>query len=180
MAVTVTNVLQSPADVYIGTTGATEPANADAVPGVPFTDAGATEGGTSVAINQTYSKMAVDQVALAVGAKLVTQELRAATTLAEATLANIRSAVNAASAAGTKLELDSDVTNAVPNYASVLIVGQRPGGGNRVVGLRRALSVENVSMPHQKDNKTVIPITWDAFYVSSSVKALFVDDTPGP
>lgn len=181
MTVTVTNLLQGPAQLWVGTFGATEPANADAAPGTGWTSAGATDGGVKLAINQTYSSMVIDQIAIPVGARLNTQAFAIDTNLAEATLANLRSALNlAASASGTSLELDPTISNAEPNYAAVMLVGQRPGGGNRLVIIRRALSTANVGIEFKKDAKTVVPVTFSGYYVSAAVKPIKIDDTPGP
>lgn len=174
------NVLQGPADVYTGNFGATEPANAAAViDSTAWKFVGATDGGATLTLSQTYSNMEVDQVALPVGARRTAQSVELATTLAEATLANLRRAFNAAISAGTTFELDSQIANADPTYTSVLLKGLSPGGSPRLVIIRRALSTANVALAWKKDGKTVIPVTFSGYYVSQSIAAFKVDDTPG-
>lgn len=181
MTVTTTNLLQGPADVWTGTFGVTEPANAAATPGTGWVNAGATDGGVTLTLGQTYSNMTVDQVAMPVGSRLTEQNASVATTLAEATLANIRVALNQAISAATTAEFGGDdIVNSDPTYQAVLLKGRAPGGTGRIVILRRTLSTESIGVPFQKDGKTVIPVTWTAYYVSSSIKAVKIDDTPGP
>lgn len=180
MSVTVSNLLQGPAVVYVGPFGTTEPANADAVPAVGWVDVGGTDGGAKATINQSYSNMTVDQVAIPVGSRLQTQEVSVSTTMAEATLANLRAALNLTTGAGTFLEIDPTISNAEPNYCAVLLKGQRPGGGSRLIIVRRALSTANFDMSFDKGTKTMIPVTFTGFYVSSAVKPIRIDDTPGP
>lgn len=180
MSVTVTNLLQGPAAVWIGTFGATEPVNADAAPGTGWTNVGGTDGGAKLTVSQSYSNLTVDQIAMPVGSRMTDLSVSVDTSLAEATLANLKTALNMAAGAGTSLELDPTITNADPNYAAVLLIGQRPGGGNRLVIIRRALATGNVELAYAKDKQTVIPVTFSGFYVSAAVKPIKIDDTPGP
>jgi hypothetical protein len=279
MGVTVSNLLQGPAEIFATSFGATEPASASA-PITVHRDLGATDGGATVTISQTYSPMKVDQVAMAVGSRKVDQSIRSATSLAEATLDNLRLALNqpggsggtaevqtiglGSATAGTVqitfmgqttaaipynataaqvqaalealtnvapgdvvvtgtawptvltftfggawgstnvdqmtavgtgltggtvtiatttggvapdyLELDAEIGNNEPPYSSYILRGQRPGGGNRLVVIRRALSVETVEMSWTKDNKTMVPVTMEGYYVSKTVKAVRIDD----
>src|SRR4051812_39451996 len=101
--VTPTNVFSGPSDVWHGTFGATEPANALAAPGAGFTNVGGTDGGTTATIMQTYFDHEVDQVDMAVGARRTALAITVATTMAEPTLANLRRALNQAASAATKL-----------------------------------------------------------------------------
>lgn len=178
--VTTTNVLQGLVDIFTGSFGATEPADTGAViDSAVWTFTGATDGGATLTLGQSYSNKVVDQVALPVGAELVTQEATVAVNLAEATLANLRRAMNDSATTGTTFELNSDVRNSEPNFVAVLLKGKGPGGDPRLVIVRRALSTASVGIPFKKDGLTVFPVTWSAYYVSTSVKAVKVDDTPG-
>lgn len=180
MAVTTSALLQGPADVFVGAFGATEPANAATAPGVGWTDCGGTTDGVTLTLGQTYSNMSVDQVAMPVGSRLTEQSATVATNLAEVTLANIRRALNQATSAATTLEFGGeDIVNSDPTYQAVLLRGRAPGGTPRLVILRRTLSTESIGVPFQKDGMTVLPVTWTAYYVSQSIKAVKIDDTPG-
>lgn len=179
MAVTVTNILAGPATLYHGTFGATEPATADVAPGVGWTDLGGTDGGARLVVSQTYTPLTVDQVAMAVGTRKTEQSVSIATSLAEPTLENLGIALNATPAADS-LELDAEIGNEEPDYSAILLVGQKPGGGPRIVVIRRALSTESVEMAWTKDGKTMIPVTFTGYYVSPSVSAIKIDDSEAP
>lgn len=178
MAITVTNVLQGPADIWTGAVGVAEPTSNATAPGAGWVNAGSTSGGTKLSIKPGYGMLTVDQAALPVGARLQDMTVEVSTTLAEQTLANLRVALNQAVAATTFLEVDSAITNTDPNYAAVLLIGQRPGGGGRMVIVRKVLSTAGVETEYKKDGQTLIPVTLTGFYVSSSIKPVRVDDTP--
>lgn len=178
MTITVTNLLQGPADIYVGTVGAVEPTSVATI-GVAWTNVGSTSGGSKLTINQNYSMLTVDQTAIQVDARLQTVTHEVSTTLAEPTLANLRIALNMASSAGTTLIPDPSANvNTSPAYGAVLLAGTRPGGGARLVILRRCLSTASVDLEHKKDGQTVLPITFSAFYVSSAVLPVKIDETP--
>lgn len=179
MTVTVTNLLMGPAELYVATFGATEPVNASTDPGVDWTNVGGTDGGATLTINQTYTPMNVDQIAMPVGARKTEQVLSVATSLAEATLANLRLAVNNYSGTGDTIELGAEVDNTDPEYVAFLLRGQKPGGGGRNVILRRALSTESIGMAWQKAGQTLIPVTMTGYYVSDAIKAIKIDDSAG-
>lgn len=175
--ITPSNVLQGPADILTGAFGATEPATADGIiDSTVWTFVGATDGGATLTVKRSYSNMVVDQVALPVGTRLVTQEVTLATTLAEATLANLRKALNDAST-GTVFDLNSEIANANPTYTAILLKGLSPNGTPRLVKIRRALSTADVTQAYKKDGKTVIPVTFTGFYVSKSISAFEIDET---
>jgi hypothetical protein len=180
MAVTTTNLLMGPAEVWVGAFGVTEPANAEATPGTGWTNVGGTTDGVTLSLGQTYTAMSVDQVAMQVGSRLTEQTASVATNLAEVTLANLRTALNQAAGAGTSVEFGGeDIVNSDPDYQAVLLKGTGPGGDPRIVILRRTLSTESIDVPFTKDGMTVVPVTWTAYYVSASIKAVKIDDTPG-
>lgn len=178
MGVTTTNLLMGPAKVYIAPFGTTEPLNADIELAAEWTDVGGTLDGANINIEQTYTELLVDQIAMRVGSRLTSQNVSVTVNMAEATLANMRVATNTAAGAGTTFELDPTISNAEPNYVAVIFEGQRPGGGNRRFIIRRALSIEAIEMAFTKDGQTVIPTTFGAHYVSDSIKPVKLDDTP--
>lgn len=181
MAVQTENLLMGPVDVYHGAFGAAEPADAEVAPGVGWTDLGGTDGGVTLTLGQTFTPMTVDQVAMAVDSRLTDETITVATSLAEATLDNLRRARNAVADAATEYEFGGElVTNSSPNYSAILLKGLAPEGTPRLVVIRRCLSTESIGIPFQKDAKTVFPVTWTAYFVSSSVRAVRVDDTVTP
>lgn len=178
--VTPANVFSGPADVWVGAFGATEPAHAEAEPAVGWTNVGATDGGTTATITQTYFDHEVDQVDMPVGAQRTGLGITAATTMAEATLENLRRALNQVTSAATKLEISAVNSNTEPNYGAVLMQGPGPAGAPRLFVIRRVLSTENVAYANQKGTKTGIPVTFKGYFISSSIAPFVIDDTPAP
>ena len=97
---------------------------------------------------------------------------------AEGTLDNLRRSLNALPDLATEFEFGGALTgNEEPNYSAVFLLGQKPGGGPRLIVVRRALSTENVELAWTKDGKTMIPVTFTGYFVSESILAVRVDDT---
>lgn len=178
MAVSVANLLAGPATIYVAPFGTTEPATPATPPAAGWVDVGGTDGGARLVMNTTYTPLTVDQIAGPVGSRLSDRTITVATSMAEATLANLRTALNLAVGTGTTLEVGAEISNSEPLYKAVMIVGQKPGGGPRLVILRRALSTESIEMAWTKDGKTMIPVTFSGYYVSSSISSIKIDDTP--
>lgn len=179
MGVTVSNLLMGPATLYYGLVGALEPPSNATALGAPWTDAGGTSGGATLTIDQTFTDIAdLDQIGISPGSRRTKVGVKVATNLAEATLANLRLALNIAVSAATFLELDANIGNTDPLYGAVCLEGVKPGGGPRRCFVRRTLSVGSIGIPFQKDGTTLVPVEFDAYYVSTSVKVARIDDTP--
>ena len=178
MTVNPNNLLMGPAKIGHGIFGVTEPTNASAAWAAGITDLGATDGGATLRLGQTYTPMTVDQTTMAVGSRLTAQEVAVTTSLAEGTLDNLRRSLNALPDLATEFEFGGALTgNEEPNYSAVFLLGQKPGGGPRLIVVRRALSTENVELAWTKDGKTMIPVTFTGYFVSESILAVRVDDT---
>lgn len=181
MAVTTSQLLMGPVSIWVGAFGATEPANAGAAPGGTWFDIGGTTDGATLNLGQTYTPLVADQIPMEAGAQVTKQEVTVATNMAEPTLANFRRGLNQAASAATTLEWGGeDIVNSDPNYSAVLLQGKKPGGGPRMWIVRRVLSVESVGVPFKLDGQTVIPITWRGYYISPSIRAVKIDETPAP
>lgn len=182
MAVNVVNLLQGPVEVLHAVTGAVEPANAAAAPAVAWADIGGTDGGVTATLQQNYSPMMVDQVAMKVDARLQEQIAGVTMNAAEVTIQNLQRALNLAVVdLATKLEWGGDsVVNASPLFSAIMLRGEAPGGGPRLVIMRRTLAGGEIGMAFQKDAKTMLPLSWDAYYISQSIRSVVIDDTPGP
>lgn len=184
--VTRTNILQGPGALYYGAVGATEPADA-AVNSTPqasaWTDAGATDGGLTITVNQDFSEITVDQVADVVGRRLVGRNVTVATAMAEGTLENMTLAVNdttTASGSGYKsISLIPGQAAMVPTERAILVDGWAPGvNKRRRFVARRVLSIENVETAYQKDGKYMIPVTFGAHYVDATTSPVkWIDET---
>ena len=86
MAVTTTNLIMGPADLYIGSFGATEPLDT-AVNVSPaassWTDLGGTQDGVKLSVDQTYTPLEVDQIVDEPGARLTKRMFTIETNLAD-------------------------------------------------------------------------------------------------
>lgn len=178
MPITATDVLMGPVEIFVAEFGTAEPADVDAAPAVGWIAVGGTEEGARQIVNQTITKKRVDEVGMAVGGKITEQEVAIATSLAEARLANFRLAYNQAVSTATKVGLNGNLTNGEPPYVAVLLRGFGPGGDRRNVILRKGLSEEAVETAYSRANQTYIPIQWGGYFISESVDAFVIDDTP--
>ncbi len=189
MSVTVANLVQGPATLYIGAFGATEPLDA-AVNSTPqasaWTDLGGTVDGAELTIKQEYKELEVDQVVDIPGRRLVKRDLTVKTKLAEPTFANLVYALNdGTTATGTGF---SNFTPAFtdsatqPTYRALILHGwaAAAGGGGqskrRMVILRRILSSDDVELSYMKDKQTLLTVTWSVHYVSNVIAPFKIID----
>lgn len=180
MAVTTTNLIQGPATLYTGPFGTVEPATLSVTPGTGWTDVGGTMDGIELDINDTYTPLTVDQLILKPESRRTERELQIKTSLAEATLGNLAVAINnpaPVTATGTStLTLQDGLSAFVPIYYALLIDGFAPGGFRRRIIIRKAIQTDSTSIAYKKDDQTVIPVTFDAHYVSSSINSMIIVD----
>lgn len=181
MAVTTTNLIQGPADIYAGAFGATEPADTSFA-SVPdsgsWTDLGGTDGGITLSVNQEYAELEVDQLVDTPERRMTKREFTIATSLAEGTLANLALALNAlvtestggsAETAYTSLTAATGSSATQPTYAALLVDGYAPESNRRRFIGRKMLQTGNVSLGYSKGDKTVIPVSFVGHYVSPSI-----------
>lgn len=188
MAVSVSNLTQGPGVLYTAEVGVTEPVDTAVAtaPGAGYTDVGGTMDGVTIAVNQEYSELAVDQVVDVPGRRITKREVTLATNLAEPTLENLSIAMNAGDvtvATGSKsLVPDNDTSATQPKYRALLFDGFAPGAAadgtapRRRVLVRRALSTDNTEFAYKKDEQTVFSVTFSAHYVSSTVPSFKIID----
>lgn len=180
MSVSTTNLIQGPATLYTGLVGATEPIDTalNTAPATGWTDMGGTTGGVTLTVGTTLTMLDVDQILDPVGDVITARSIQLATSLAEATLLNLARSMNLADAAvvagttpvGLTLEPVGDVTSFTPVYRAFILDGIAPGGFRRRVIIRKAIQTAASALPHSPTAQTVIPVTFRATYVSSSIK----------
>ncbi|MCW2898571.1 MAG: hypothetical protein JWO67_836 [Streptosporangiaceae bacterium] len=188
MAVTTSNLIQGPADLYSAPFGATEPADTNAAvaapPTTPWVDCGGTDGGLKLAVDQKYGVLAVDQIVDRAGSRLIGRDFALGTNLAEATLANLQLALGGggtvttgtAPAASTfEPAFASSATQ--PIYSAFCMDGWAPGGAfRRRVILRKGLSTAKVESTYTKDKQTFIPVEFTGHYVTAAIAPIHVAD----
>jgi len=189
MAVTVANLVQGPATLYIGAFNAAEPAD-NAVASTPssavWTDLGGTVDGAELTIKQEYKELEVDQVVDIPGRRLTKRDLTVKTKLAEPTFQNLVYSLNdGTTATGTGY---SNFTPAFtdsatqPTYRALILHGWAAAAGaggqskRRMVILRRVLSSDDVELSYMKDKQTLLTVTWSVHYVSGSTAPFKIID----
>lgn len=182
MAITAQNVLQGIGEMYIGAFGATEPLDTavgtdpdDAV----WTSVGGTDGGLTVTINQEFSPLTVDQRMMPVGQRLTSRSITVSTNLKEATLENLKTAINGGTittggSGGTawkKLTPLSSQAAVVPTYIAIVVDGFAPGllGSRRRFVGRKALSTDAVEYALSRTDSTMYSLTLTLQFVSDAV-----------
>jgi hypothetical protein len=184
MSVTASNLIMGPATLYSGAFGVAEPtdANVNTAPGAGWTDAGGTQGGLKLTVNQTYTDLTVDQVVDVVGRRLTAREVQVATQLAEPTLANLAIALNGGTVgtASAPVAATYDPANAIsatqPTYSALLFDGWGPSQFRRRVIVRKVLSMAALDMEYTKGGQTVFPVTFGALWVSASTPLFHIVD----
>lgn len=183
--VTASNILQGAGTLWTAPFGEAEPADT-AVASDPtgnWRDVGATDGGLEFVRSPDYSVLTVDQVSNPVGRRLVGEEIRFVTALAEATLENLDvviSGLTTNTGAGFESrEPAADLAaTADPTYYAFLFDGFAPGAPQkrRRIIMRRGLVVAETRMAYTKDGKTMIPAEITAHYVSTSIREYKIID----
>ena len=187
MAVTTTNLIQGPADLYSGLFGATEPADTAFVTApTGFTDCGGTDDDVKLTINQTYTELEVDQIVDIPERRMTKREVTVEANLVEGTLANLALALNgqltAPSTGGTGPTAYSSVsasnTSAAtqPAYAALIVDGWSPNLKRRRCIFRKMLQTGAVGMGYAKAKKTLIPVNFAGHYVSASIPPFKIVD----
>jgi len=178
-----------PATLYVGSFGAAEPTDANvatAPASAAWTDLGGTDGGAVLTLGNAYADITVDQIALAVGARLNEQIVGLEVNLAEVTLANLKWAMNggtlsASGALWSSYDPLSPDPAAFPNYAALILDGPAPSSTvtkNRRVILRKILNTEQVKPPYKKGDQMFFPVNFKGYYVSSSTLPFHIVETP--
>jgi hypothetical protein len=189
MAVTVANLVQGPATLYIASFGASEPAD-NAVNSAPasatWTDLGGTVDGVDLSIKQEYKELEVDQVVDIPGRRLVKRDMTVKTKLAEPTFQNLVYALNdgtTATGTGYKNFTPAFTDSATqPTYRALLLHGWAAAAGaggqskRRMVILRRVLSSDDVELSYTKDKQTLLTVTWSVHYVDNATAPFKIID----
>jgi hypothetical protein len=187
VSVTVANLIMGPGVLYTGAFGATEPADAavNAAPAASaWTDAGATDSGLMLEVDQTLTVLSCDQVVDTVGRRLTARDITLTSNLAEPTLANLALSLNSTvGATGANFAVYEPVfsgtaTSQLP-YIAAMLDGFAPASvpnARRRVIMRRVLNTGKVDMTYAKDKQTFVPVVLGAHYVSPTTAPIHVVD----
>lgn len=178
MSANPTNLIMGPATMYVGAFGAIEPLDT-AINSTPaasaWIDVGGTDGGITFSVDPKFTEFAVDQIVDTPGARLTSRAITVATTLAEATLSNLATALNttigATGAGFASFEPDYGDFASQPPYRALLLDGWAPGptenaNFRRRLIVRKVLCTSKIDLAYAKDKQTGIPVTFQGYYVS--------------
>lgn len=188
MPVSTTNLIAGPALLYVGAFGATEPTDAtvNTTPSAStWVDVGGTQDGVQITISREFMELEVDQIVDIAGRRLTKRDTQVKTNMAEPTLVNLQTALNGgtitASAAFQTYDPDDTVAATQPAYKAILLDGYAPQTAaaatmRRRLAVRKVLSIDDIETSYKKDEMNLIPVTFGAHYVSSSIKPFRVID----
>lgn len=178
------NLIQGPADLWIGSFGAvTEPATSADFASVPtsgWTALGLTQGGVTLGLTKEYAALEADQLTLTPHSVVTSESVTLTTSMAEGTLENLVLAMNdgtVTTGGGVKSYEPLDSLAGRPtNYKAIMLKG--PGPANpatgaalgRFVVIRKVLSTEGVSLAYSKTDQTVLEVTFTGHWVSSAIR----------
>jgi len=181
-------VIMGAASLYTGLYQATEPTSA-AVNQAPqasaWTDAGFTDDGSTIMLNQEFATMAVDQIVDIIGRKMTQRDVQVKTNLAEATLENLTIGLNSGSiSTGSGYKEYTPVFNGSelqPTYFAVILDGLAPASAagvskRRRFTLRRCLSIDNVETAYKKGDMTLVPVTFGCHYIDTVTAPFKITD----
>jgi hypothetical protein len=181
------NLIQGEAILYRAPFGTAEPAQTTAgladAPGVGWEEIGFTTDSTTITVEQEYKEMEVQQITEVPESRLVKQRVTVETSMAEATLENLKFALNGgdvatASAVKTFKPVKSSGASQ-PTYSAIIIDGYGPGGVRRRIILRKVLSVDNTEFAYAKEEQTVLKVTLASHWVSDSIDSFDIhEDDP--
>lgn len=190
MSVVATNLALGPGTLYTGVFGAVEPldtAVATTPDATAWPDVGGTKDGVSIAINQEFTELDVDQIVDVVGRRMTKRDLTMQTNMAEVTLENLVTANNGGTIAigGTgatafKSYVPSNDTSATqPVYKALVMDAFGPNSKRRRLLVRRVLSTSNLEFAYKENEQTVYTTTFAAHFVSSSITPFKIVDEVG-
>jgi hypothetical protein len=181
--VTTTNLIQGPADLYVGDFGATEPTDGlvnSAPAASAWSGVGGTLSGVEWTINRTFAELEVDQIVDLVESRLTKRGFAIKTQLAEATLDNLKLVLNGGtldSGAGFQaFEPDASTSATQPLYKAILLDGYAPDSKRRRFVLRRVLATDDVGIKYGKSDQGVWTVTFIGHYVSASIRPYRIID----
>lgn len=129
------------------------------------TSVGYTSGGVSIIANMERTLKEVDQSYAPVGLHKIRESFEVRTSLAEATLENLKIAweQSASVDVGVGTKTLSWGINSTPVEHTLIFVGAAPDDEQRTFTVYRAYVWESGEMPYKRDEVTIIPITFKVF-----------------
>jgi hypothetical protein len=193
IAINDSNLVLGPATLYVASYPAAEPQDATVTPngyltppGTPWVDVGATDGGVTFEVDNTYTDLAADQVTMAVGSRLTESKMQVTAKLSEMTFTNLQTAINniGVTASGTgwqSMEIPVGTASTQPSYMALIVDGWAPmtTGGTpalRRIIVRKVLSQVKASFTFDRKTQQSLDCTFTCYYVSGTQNPVHLVD----
>ncbi len=143
---------------------------------------GYTRGGVTLAKDGDFLEVTPDQRTYPVITQKTTESYQVSTELLEATLANIKLAWGEGAdveGAGTTLKLgtaDVDVSEHELVFNGVSPKNEAGAYGDRTITFHRAVAMEYGDMAHQRDEETVVPVTFTCLFSEEETEVGNIED----
>ena len=178
------NIVQGPAYFYIAPFGSAEPADSAATvvggpPGGVWVDAGFTETAVAIEEDQTWTDLKVQQVPMAVGARLTDYIVTVKTQMSEISVNNLTTVLNGlttVTVSSSYTTIDRIQTNSAtqPAYAAVIVDGWGPTLASGQAArwrhtIRKVISKPKIMRNYELTKKVVYDVTLQGYWVSPSI-----------
>lgn len=143
-----------------------------------WTYLGLTDGGVDAALEKSYANHTVDQAPDWVASTITERHASLSTNLVAVTLDNLSKANNGGlvttGANWDYWEPTVDTLETPDKYIGLAVMSKRLDGKRMVAFIRKALSVDNMSIPFKKDAKTMFSVNWAGHFVSDVIAPIRV------
>jgi len=133
--------------------------------GGSYVDVGYTEDGVSFEYAVEKNMIRVEEKTYPIKQTINTESLKVTANLAEVTLSNLFKAMAGASQVGNVLTIGGGVDKEM----SIKLVGKNPAGFNLTIELPVAVASGTIGMSWRKNEKTVIPVTFEAIESTTGI-----------
>ena len=138
----------------------------------PFTEIGYTEDGVTVTYTADEADVEVDEETFAIDRVITKETLEVTCNMAESSLFNIDKAMAGSLLSGSILKLGAGTNKKI----SLQIRGTNPAGYTRAVLLPSCTAMGAVGMSYKKNEKTVVPVTFQALKTTGHPACSIVDN----
>lgn len=175
------NLVQGPATFYFAPFGSTEPADSAATivsgpPGGVWVDGGFSDNAVSIEEVQTWDDLKVNQLPMAVGARMTEYMVTVKTQMAEITVNNLVSVLNSQAATtinSTYTTIDRTLSTQ-PLYAACIVDGLGPTLASGLSArwrhiIRKVVFKSKVERSYDLKKKVVFDVTLQGYWISPSI-----------
>lgn len=141
--------------------------------GGSYVDVGFTEDGVRFEYTAEKINIMVEEKTYPIKSVINTENLKVACNLAEATLNNLFKAMAGAAQVGNVITIGGGVDKEM----SIKIVGKNPAGFNRTIELPVAVASGTVGLAWRKNEKTIVPVTFEAMESTTGILGTITDAT---